>query len=73
MLPMMGCGKTQRSAMFEQSLLTFTISNLGMFEIKNFTAIINPLKAAILAISSMRPQWSPLMKRRCEIGSKFVP
>eukprot|EP00457_Paulinella_chromatophora_P006376 gb/GEZN01006394.1/.p1 GENE.gb/GEZN01006394.1/~~gb/GEZN01006394.1/.p1 ORF type:complete len:512 (-),score=81.63 gb/GEZN01006394.1/:135-1640(-) len=29
---------------------TFTISNLGMFGIKNFSAIINPPQAAILAV-----------------------
>jgi pyruvate dehydrogenase E2 component (dihydrolipoamide acetyltransferase) len=29
---------------------TFTISNLGMFGIKHFTAIINPPEAAILAV-----------------------
>ncbi len=33
---------------------TFTISNLGMFGIGNFTAIINPPEAAIIAISSVR-------------------
>ena len=33
---------------------TFTISNLGMFGIENFTAIINPPEAAILAVSSVR-------------------
>jgi pyruvate dehydrogenase E2 component (dihydrolipoamide acetyltransferase) len=31
---------------------TFTISNLGMFDVDDFTAIINPPEAAILAISS---------------------
>jgi pyruvate dehydrogenase E2 component (dihydrolipoamide acetyltransferase) len=31
---------------------TFTISNLGMFEVEDFTAIINPPEAAILAIGS---------------------
>ena len=29
---------------------TFTISNLGMYDINNFTAIINPPQSAILAI-----------------------
>jgi len=29
---------------------TFTISNLGMYGIDNFTAIINPPEAAILAV-----------------------
>ena len=33
---------------------TFSISNLGMFGIGNFTAIINPPEAAILSISSVR-------------------
>ncbi len=31
---------------------TFTISNLGMFEIEQFTAILNPPEAAILAVGS---------------------
>jgi pyruvate dehydrogenase E2 component (dihydrolipoamide acetyltransferase) len=31
---------------------TFTVSNLGMFGIENFTAIINPPETAILGISS---------------------
>ena len=33
---------------------TISISNLGMFGIENFTAIINPPEAAILAVSSVR-------------------
>lgn len=33
---------------------TFSISNLGMFGIGNFTAIINPPEAAILSVSSVR-------------------
>ena len=32
---------------------TFTISNLGMFGIESFTAIINPPEAAILAVGKM--------------------
>ena len=31
---------------------TFTISNLGMFGVHNFSAIINPPQACILAVSS---------------------
>ncbi len=31
---------------------TFTISNLGMFGIKSFSAIINPPQAAILAVGA---------------------
>jgi pyruvate dehydrogenase E2 component (dihydrolipoamide acetyltransferase) len=34
---------------------TFSISNLGMFGIKEFTAIINPPEAAILAIGAAKP------------------
>lgn len=33
---------------------TFTVSNLGMYEIEEFTAIINPPEAAILAIGSIQ-------------------
>lgn len=31
---------------------TFTISNLGMFGVHNFSAIINPPQACILAVSA---------------------
>ncbi|HTR31142.1 MAG TPA: pyruvate dehydrogenase complex dihydrolipoamide acetyltransferase [Puia sp.] len=34
---------------------TFTISNMGMFGVDEFTAIINPPDACILAISSIQP------------------
>jgi pyruvate dehydrogenase E2 component (dihydrolipoamide acetyltransferase) len=33
---------------------TFTISNLGMFGIEEFTAIINPPNACILAVGAIR-------------------
>jgi len=33
---------------------TFTVSNLGMYEVDQFTAIINPPEAAILAVGSAR-------------------
>lgn len=33
---------------------TFTISNLGMFGIENFTAIINPPEAGILSVSAVK-------------------
>jgi pyruvate dehydrogenase E2 component (dihydrolipoamide acetyltransferase) len=33
---------------------TFSISNLGMFDVENFAAIINSPEAAILAVSSVR-------------------
>ena len=33
---------------------TFTISNMGMFDVENFTAIINPPDACILAIGKIK-------------------
>jgi pyruvate dehydrogenase E2 component (dihydrolipoamide acetyltransferase) len=38
---------------------TFTISNLGMFGIDRFTAIINPPQVGILAVSGVRKQFVP--------------
>lgn len=35
---------------------TFTISNMGMLDVENFTAIINPGESAILAVSSTMKQ-----------------
>lgn len=35
---------------------TFTISNLGMFGVEDFTAIINPPESAILAVSGVKKQ-----------------
>ena len=35
---------------------TFSISNLGMFGIDEFTAVINPPEAAILAVGAMSPK-----------------
>jgi len=34
---------------------TFTVSNMGMLDVDNFNAIINPGEAAILAVASTRP------------------
>ena len=31
---------------------TFTISNLGMFEVESFTAVLNPPQAAIVAVGA---------------------
>jgi pyruvate dehydrogenase E2 component (dihydrolipoamide acetyltransferase) len=35
---------------------TFTVSNLGMFAVASFTAIINPPQAAILSVGSLGPR-----------------
>ena len=34
---------------------TFTVSNLGMYDVESFTAIINPPESAILAVGSIIP------------------
>ena len=34
---------------------TFTVSNLGMFDVEEFTAVINPPESAILAVGSSVP------------------
>jgi pyruvate dehydrogenase E2 component (dihydrolipoamide acetyltransferase) len=39
---------------------TFSISNLGMFGIEEFTAVINPPEGAILAVGAMAPK--PVVK-----------
>jgi pyruvate dehydrogenase E2 component (dihydrolipoamide acetyltransferase) len=35
---------------------TFTVSNLGMFGVRSFTAIINPPQAAILSVGALAPR-----------------
>jgi pyruvate dehydrogenase E2 component (dihydrolipoamide acetyltransferase) len=40
----------------EMSGGTFSVSNLGMFGIDSFSAVINPPEAAILAVGAMRPE-----------------
>ncbi|NKX86882.1 2-oxo acid dehydrogenase subunit E2 [Nocardia coubleae] len=40
----------------EMSAGTFTISNLGMYGIRHFTAVINPPEAAILAVGAVTDQ-----------------
>lgn len=40
----------------ELSGATFTVSNLGMYGITSFTAIINPPQAAILAVGGLQPR-----------------
>jgi pyruvate dehydrogenase E2 component (dihydrolipoamide acetyltransferase) len=37
----------------ELSGATFTVSNLGMYGVSNFTAIVNPPQAAILAVGAL--------------------
>ena len=43
---------------------TFTVSNLGMYGIADFTAIINPPQAAILAVGAVAPRAVVARKKR---------
>ncbi|GLR19361.1 pyruvate dehydrogenase complex dihydrolipoamide acetyltransferase [Portibacter lacus] len=49
-----GKAKTKKLQPKEMQGNTFTISNLGMFDIEEFTAIINPPDSCILAIGSIK-------------------
>jgi pyruvate dehydrogenase E2 component (dihydrolipoamide acetyltransferase) len=58
--------RSRRLSPAEMSGSTFTISNLGMFGIESFTAIINPPESAILAVGKIVEQqtreedgWTP--------------
>ncbi|PWB78386.1 MAG: dihydrolipoamide acyltransferase [Candidatus Methylomirabilota bacterium] len=46
--------RAQKLRSEEYTGATFTVSNLGMYEIEEFTAIINPPEAAILAVGQIR-------------------
>jgi pyruvate dehydrogenase E2 component (dihydrolipoamide acetyltransferase) len=53
MARLLEAARTKRLEPSEMSGSTFSISNLGMFGIESFTAIINPPEAAILAVGKM--------------------
>lgn len=55
-----GKAKDKRLGMDEMQGNTFTISNLGMFGIEEFTAIINPPDACILAVGGINQK--PVVK-----------
>ena len=48
--------KTRKLKPEEYTGASFSISNLGMFGIDEFTAVINPPEAAILAVGAMSPK-----------------
>ena len=60
--------RSRRLTPTEMTGSTFTISNLGMFGIESFNAIINPPEAAILAIGKMMD--TPV---KCADGCAFRP
>jgi pyruvate dehydrogenase E2 component (dihydrolipoamide acetyltransferase) len=48
--------RSRRLAPEEYTGATFSVSNLGMFGIDEFTAVINPPEAAILAVGAVTPK-----------------
>ena len=56
-----GKAKSKKLTPQEMQGNTFTISNLGMFDIEEFTAIINPPDACILAVGSIIKK--PIVKK----------
>ena len=55
-----GKAKSKKLDLHEMEGNTFTISNLGMFGIEEFTAIINPPDACILAVGGIKQ--TPIVK-----------
>jgi pyruvate dehydrogenase E2 component (dihydrolipoamide acetyltransferase) len=51
-----GRARSGRLAAEEMGGGTFTVSNLGMFGVEQFTAVINPPEAAILAVGAALPE-----------------
>jgi pyruvate dehydrogenase E2 component (dihydrolipoamide acetyltransferase) len=47
---------------------TFTVSNLGMYGIDSFSAVINPPQAAILAVGSLKPR--PVVLEEGELAAR---
>jgi pyruvate dehydrogenase E2 component (dihydrolipoamide acetyltransferase) len=47
---------------------TFSISNMGMFDVENFTAIINPGQGGILAVSAVKEE-PVVVKGQIVVGS----
>ncbi|KAI6128838.1 dihydrolipoamide acetyltransferase, partial [Pisolithus croceorrhizus] len=64
--------KVRDGRLIPQELLgaTFTVSNLGMFGIDHFTAIIDPPQSCNLAVGRMKPSIVPCLKE--ERGFKIV-
>jgi pyruvate dehydrogenase E2 component (dihydrolipoamide acetyltransferase) len=51
-----GRARERKLSIDEMSGGTFTVSNLGMFGIEHFTAVINPPESAILAVGAVRQE-----------------
>ena len=67
-----GRARNRRLKPEEYTGATFSVSNLGMFDIEHFTAVINPPEAGIVAIGSIVPHAVPagenvVVRRRMRI------
>jgi pyruvate dehydrogenase E2 component (dihydrolipoamide acetyltransferase) len=51
---------------------TFTISNLGMYSISNFAAIINPPQSCILAVGTTVPTLVPAPEEECGFKTAHI-
>jgi pyruvate dehydrogenase E2 component (dihydrolipoamide acetyltransferase) len=51
---------------------TFTVSNLGMYGIRSFSAIVNPPQAAILSVGSLAPR-AVVQGGGSDAGGEIVP
>ena len=49
---------------------TITVSNLGMFGVDNFLAIVNPPSSAIVAVGAAKP--TPVVKEDGQIGTASI-
>ncbi len=65
-----GKAKVKKLQPDEMSGNTFTISNLGMFGIEEFTAIINPPDACILAVGGINDK--PIVKNGKVVAGKIM-
>lgn len=65
-------GKAKENTLAPEEFMggTFTISNLGMFGVNNFSAIINPPQAAILAVGSSDKRVVPDATAESGFGTK---
>lgn len=50
---------------------TFTVSNLGMYDVESFTAIINPPESAILAVGAITPTPVATAERQVEVRDQM--
>lgn len=67
-------GKAKENALAPEEFMggTFTISNLGMFGVSNFSAIVNPPQAAILAVGTSEQRVVPDQETESGFGTKTV-